>query len=82
MVSAIDHRIWKTGLPVRSAVLKPYAGQLVLKWVTIWESWLLIVFAFFTEDQGIFLVVVRTVKVEELLFETSKTYSLVDMPPK
>ena len=41
---AIDHRIWKTGLPVRSAVLKPYAGQLVLRWVTTWESWLLIVF--------------------------------------
>ena len=44
--SAIDHRIWKTGLPVRSAVLKPYAGQLVLRWVTTWESWLLIVFGF------------------------------------
>ena len=43
---AIDHRMWRTGLPVRSAVLKPHAGQLVLKWVTIWESWLLIVFAF------------------------------------
>ncbi|KAJ5946374.1 L-lysine 2-3-aminomutase, partial [Penicillium verhagenii] len=24
-----DHRVWKTGLPVRSAVLKPHAGQLV-----------------------------------------------------
>ena len=37
--------MWNTGLPVRSAILKPHAGQLVLKWVTIWESWLLIVFA-------------------------------------
>ena len=46
-VFAIDHRMWKTGLPVRSAILKPHAGQLVLKWVTIWESWLLIVFGFF-----------------------------------
>ncbi|KAJ5724867.1 hypothetical protein N7493_006595 [Penicillium malachiteum] len=24
-----DHRVWRTGLPVRSAVLKPHAGQLV-----------------------------------------------------
>ena len=39
----------KTGLPVRSAVLKPHAGQLVLRWVTTWESWLLIVFVFFDE---------------------------------
>ena len=38
--------MWKTGLPVRSAVLKPHAGQLVLRWVTTWESWLLIVFVF------------------------------------
>jgi hypothetical protein len=37
--------MWRTGLPVRSAILKPHAGQLVLKSVTIWESWLLIVFA-------------------------------------
>jgi hypothetical protein len=36
--------MWRTGLPVRSAILKPHAGQLVLKSVTIWESWLLIVF--------------------------------------
>ncbi|KAL3470015.1 hypothetical protein BJX99DRAFT_58226 [Aspergillus californicus] len=33
-----DHRVWKTGLPVRSAVLKPHAGQLVVWWVTTCES--------------------------------------------
>ena len=44
---AIDHRTWKTGLPVRSAVLKPCAGRLVVGWVTTSEYLLLIVFAFF-----------------------------------
>ncbi|WEW61931.1 phosphotransferase [Emydomyces testavorans] len=29
---------WKTGLPVRSAVLKPLAGRLVVGWVTTSES--------------------------------------------
>jgi hypothetical protein len=43
---AIDHRTWKTVLPVRSATLKPCAGQLVVGWVTISEYWLLIVFSF------------------------------------
>ncbi|KAJ5139012.1 L-lysine 2-3-aminomutase [Penicillium bovifimosum] len=33
-----DHRVWKTGLPVRSAVLKPHAGELVVGWVTTSES--------------------------------------------
>ncbi|KUM55427.1 hypothetical protein ACN42_g11849 [Penicillium freii] len=41
-----DHRVWKTGLPVRSAVLKPHAGKLVVGWVTTSESLLLYVFAF------------------------------------
>ena len=41
-----DHRVWRTGLPVRSAVLKPHAGQLVVGWVTTSESWLLYVFVF------------------------------------
>ena len=41
-----DHRVWRTGLPVRSAVLKPHAGQLVVWWVTTCESWLLYVFVF------------------------------------
>ncbi|KAJ5186516.1 L-lysine 2-3-aminomutase, partial [Penicillium cf. viridicatum] len=30
--------VWKTGLPVRSAVLKPHAGELVVGWVTTSES--------------------------------------------
>ena len=43
-IFAIDHRMWRTGLPVRSAVLKPHAGWLVVGWVTTSESQLLIVF--------------------------------------
>ena len=42
-----DHRVWKTGLPVRSAVLKPHAGELVVGWVTTSESSLLYVFVLF-----------------------------------
>ncbi|KAL2808472.1 hypothetical protein BJX63DRAFT_34814 [Aspergillus granulosus] len=38
-----DHRVWRTGLPVRSAVLKPHAGRLVVWWVTTCESLLLYV---------------------------------------
>ncbi|KAJ6183815.1 hypothetical protein N7519_005116 [Penicillium mononematosum] len=38
--------VWKTGLPVRSAVLKPHAGELVVGWVTTSESSLLYVFFF------------------------------------
>ena len=45
--STYDHRVWKTGLPVRSAVLKPHAGELVVWWVTTCESSLLYVFVFF-----------------------------------
>ena len=44
--STYDHRVWKTGLPVRSAVLKPHAGWLVVGWVTTSESRLLYVFLF------------------------------------
>ncbi|EEH09895.1 predicted protein [Histoplasma capsulatum G186AR] len=33
-----EHREWKIGLPVRSAVLKPLAGLLVVGWVTTSES--------------------------------------------
>ncbi|PWY79409.1 hypothetical protein BO94DRAFT_471583, partial [Aspergillus sclerotioniger CBS 115572] len=36
-------RVWRTGLPVRSAVLKPHAGRLVVGWVTTSESLLLYV---------------------------------------
>jgi hypothetical protein len=39
--------VWKTGLPVRSAVLKPHAGELVVGWVTTSESSLLHVFVLF-----------------------------------
>ena len=42
-----DHRVWKIGLPVRSAVLKPHAGELVVGWVTTSESSLLYVFVSF-----------------------------------
>ena len=42
-----DHRVWRTGLPVRSAVLKPHAGRLVVGWVTTSESLLLYVFVLF-----------------------------------
>ena len=42
--STYDHRVWRTGLPVRSAVLKPHAGKLVVRWVTTSESLLLYVF--------------------------------------
>ena len=45
-LSTYDHRVWKTGLPVRSAVLKPHAGELVVGWVTTSESSLLYVFTF------------------------------------
>ncbi|KAJ5230326.1 L-lysine 2-3-aminomutase [Penicillium chrysogenum] len=40
-----DHRVWKTGLPVRSAVLKPHAGELVVGWVTTSESSLFPIFS-------------------------------------
>ncbi|KOS36260.1 hypothetical protein ACN38_g13012 [Penicillium nordicum] len=49
-----DHRVWKTGLPVRSAVLKPHAGELVVGWVTTSESSLLYVFGFFIRSETSF----------------------------
>jgi hypothetical protein len=48
---AIDHRTWKTGLPVRSIILKPCAGRLVVGWVTTSEYLLLIVFMDFFPHQ-------------------------------
>ena len=44
-----DHRLRIKGHPVRSAILKPQIGRLVVEWVTISESLLLYVFllAFF-----------------------------------
>jgi hypothetical protein len=46
MSFAIDQRTWTAGLPVRSAVLKPCAGRLVVGWVTTSEYLLLIVLEF------------------------------------
>ncbi|KAK5807457.1 hypothetical protein VI817_001715 [Penicillium citrinum] len=48
IVFTYDHRVWRTGLPVRSAVLKPHAGRLVVWWVTTCES-LLFLFLSFVE---------------------------------
>jgi hypothetical protein len=39
-----DHRTLKTGLPVRSALLKQRTGGLVVRWVTTSEYPLLYVF--------------------------------------
>ncbi|KUM60735.1 hypothetical protein ACN42_g6380 [Penicillium freii] len=53
--STYDHRVWKTGLPVRSAVLKPHAGELVVGWVTTSESSLLyVLFVFVLFPYSIF----------------------------
>ncbi|KAF2838472.1 hypothetical protein M501DRAFT_903430, partial [Patellaria atrata CBS 101060] len=38
-----DHRIRKIGHPVRSAILKPYIGAVVVGWVTTSECVLLYV---------------------------------------
>ena len=59
--------MWKTGLPVRSAVLKPRAGQLVPRWVTTWESWLLIVFGFPGENFSFLVRVFRMILTLQLL---------------
>ncbi|KAJ5199508.1 L-lysine 2-3-aminomutase [Penicillium cf. griseofulvum] len=45
--------VWKTGLPVRSAVLKPHAGELVVGWVTTSESSLLLMLS---EDAPISII--------------------------
>ena len=71
MASTYDHRVWKTGLPVRSAVLKPHAGRLVVGWVTTSESRRLYVFMrakrASIEREGIYIYVF----VSEVLFCTS-----------
>jgi hypothetical protein len=41
-----DHRLRRTGHPVRSAIHKPQIGRLVVGWVTTSEYLLLYVFAF------------------------------------
>ncbi|KAJ5600305.1 hypothetical protein N7450_001372 [Penicillium hetheringtonii] len=33
-----DHRVWRTGLPVRSAVLKPHAGRYLVAGTTLWSG--------------------------------------------
>ena len=43
-----DHRLRRTGHPVRSAIHKPQIGRSVVEWVTISESLLLYVFCFFS----------------------------------
>ncbi|KAJ5243801.1 hypothetical protein N7489_003897 [Penicillium chrysogenum] len=47
-----SNMVWKTGLPVRSAVLKPHAGELVVGWVTTSESSLLYVFILYFLPPG------------------------------
>jgi hypothetical protein len=42
-----DHRLRRTGDPVRSRILKPQIGRLVVGWVTTSEYLLLYVFYFF-----------------------------------
>ena len=42
-----DHRLRRTGHPVRSAIHKPQIGRLVVGWVTTSEYLLLIVLPFF-----------------------------------
>ena len=54
--STYDHRVWRTGLPVRSAVLKPHAGRLVVWWVTTCESLLLYVFVFLFLRLAVFYI--------------------------
>ncbi len=49
-----DHRTWRTGLPVRSAVLKPCAGRLVVGWVTTSEYLLLNVFVLLSSWSRVF----------------------------
>ena len=48
-----DHRSRRKGDPVRSRILKPRIGWLVVKWVTISESQLSYVFAFFLTFLGL-----------------------------
>ena len=52
MLFAIDHRTCKAGLPVRSVILKPCAGRLVVGWVTTSEYLLLIVLSFLPPENA------------------------------
>jgi hypothetical protein len=64
-IFAIDHRTWKTGLPVRSAVLKPCAGRLVVGWVTTSEYLLLIVLHFCPKHSGLEISFVLATEIVE-----------------
>ena len=46
ITTTYDHRLMRTGHPVRSAILKHQIGRLVVEWVTISEFLLLYVFLF------------------------------------
>jgi hypothetical protein len=50
--STYDHRKLKTGIPVRSSLLKQLTGGLVVRWVTTSESPLSYVFNFFHSKSG------------------------------
>ena len=66
--STYDHRLVRTGHPVRSAILKHQIGRSVVGWVTTSESLLLYVFlSYFAE----FIVVVADNVVSEIVVETS-----------
>ncbi|PWY76012.1 hypothetical protein BO94DRAFT_605194, partial [Aspergillus sclerotioniger CBS 115572] len=65
--STYDHRVWRTGLPVRSAVLKPHAGRLVVGWVTTSESLLLYVFLLVHLISSIFIFAFWYLSYENLL---------------
>jgi hypothetical protein len=56
--STYDHRTLKTGLPVRSALLKQRTGGLVVRWVTTSEYPLLYVFAYFVVCQDTCVILV------------------------
>jgi hypothetical protein len=47
LVGTYDHRKLKTGIPVRSSLLKQLTGGLVVRWVTTSESPLSYVYVFF-----------------------------------
>jgi hypothetical protein len=47
MPDTYDHRLRRTGHPVRSAIHKPQIGRLVVGWVTTSEYLLLYVFGSF-----------------------------------
>ena len=61
-----EHRVLRTGLPVRSAVLKPQAGQLVAWWVATCESWLLYVFVIIGDGNLIHPLSLRRARVARL----------------